>query len=87
MPIPLRISYTKASVKYLEALDATTKKRIKDKIGLVAIEPENVRHSFFLTNSNKRRAQVGKYRILMLVSDDDLIVSDIGSRGQIYRNV
>jgi mRNA-degrading endonuclease RelE of RelBE toxin-antitoxin system len=84
MPLPIR--YTKSAAKYLEALDVPTKRRIKEKIADVASDPDNIRHSYFLTNSAKRSSRVGKYRILMLILDEAVLVSDIDSRGQIYRN-
>lgn len=86
MNLPLAIRYTKSAAKYLEALDATTKARIKKKIAEVAAEPDDLRHSYFLTNSEKRSSRVGKYRILMLIIDGTLLISDIDSRGQVYRN-
>ena len=87
MPLPLSIRYTKDAAKYLEALDATTKRRIKEKISDVAGAPEDPRHSLPLTNTAKRKSRVGKYRILLLALENDLLVSDIDSRGQVYRNV
>jgi mRNA-degrading endonuclease RelE of RelBE toxin-antitoxin system len=86
MTLPLPIGYTKSAAKYLEALDAPTKRRIKEKIAEVASNPEDPRCSYPLTNSDKRSSRVGSYRILMLVKEDLLLVSDIDSRGQIYRN-
>jgi mRNA-degrading endonuclease RelE of RelBE toxin-antitoxin system len=86
MPLPLEVRYTKAAAKYLEALDSPTKKRIKERVKAVAQEPDNLRLSYFLTNSTKRSSRIGKYRILMLILDDVLLVSDIASRGQVYRN-
>jgi mRNA interferase RelE/StbE len=85
MTTPLAVRYTKAAVKYLECLDAPTQKRIKEKVKQVAAEPHALRHSYFLTNSDKRSSRIGKYRILMLIIKDTLLVSDIGPRGQIYR--
>jgi mRNA interferase RelE/StbE len=86
MTLPLPIRYTKAAAKYLEALDAPTKQRIKQKIAEVADVPDDPRRSYQLTNSDKRSSRVGKYRILMLIIEDNLLVSDIDSRGQIYKN-
>jgi len=87
MPLPLAIQYTKAAPKYLEALDAPTKKRMIGKIKDIAKAPEDLRLSYPLSNSAKRSTKIGKYRILMVViGEETLLVSDIGSRGQIYDN-
>jgi mRNA-degrading endonuclease RelE of RelBE toxin-antitoxin system len=68
-------------------LDATTRKRIKDKIIELARDPFNIRISKPLRNSDKRSARVGSYRILFIVipGDNVLLVSAVGPRNQIYR--
>lgn len=83
----LAVRYTKESAKYLKSLDTAVRSRILEKVAQVAADPRDPRHSYPLTNSEKRSSRVGKYRILMLVVDDTLLVSDIDSRGQVYRNV
>jgi mRNA-degrading endonuclease RelE of RelBE toxin-antitoxin system len=82
----LAVEYTKSAAKYLDVLDTVTRSRIIEKVANVAEEPDNPRHSYPLKNSQKRSARVGKYRVLLLVQEEALIVADIDSRGQVYRN-
>ena len=88
MNAPLAVQYTKSAAKYLEKLDHKLQDRIKQKVGEVAGDPENPRHSIPLTASTKRRARIGKYRIILAIMDDKvLLVVDIDSRGQVYRTL
>ena len=73
------------AVKYIKALDQPTRKRIADKISELAADPFNIRVSKPLKNSDKRTARVGSYRILFIVLEKVLLVSDVGPRNQIYR--
>jgi len=84
--VPLNVKITTTPRKYFAALDRTTKERITAKLAEVANDPADTRHSKPLEGSDKRTARVGKYRILFEIIGPDLIVSDIGSRGQIYRD-
>lgn len=78
---------SQSAQKYVSQLDATTRKRIKDKIIELARDPFNIRISKPLRNSDKRSARVGSYRILFIVipGDNVLLVSAVGPRNQIYR--
>lgn len=82
-----RVRITKTPQKYLDALDKTTRKRITDKIMAIAENPTDSRLSYPLTNKTKRASRVGGYRILFEIASEELIVADIGPRGQIYRKV
>lgn len=84
MPYTPKIS--SEALKYLERLDRNTAKRIVEKIQAIAKEPFNFRLSKPLRASNKRTARVGDYRILFVVESDTLLVSDIGPRGNVYRD-
>jgi mRNA interferase RelE/StbE len=75
------------ALKYFKSLDKTTQKRIKDKIAELEQDPQNIRTSKPLKGAQKRSARVGSYRILFLIEGNILLISDIGPRGQIYRNV
>jgi mRNA-degrading endonuclease RelE of RelBE toxin-antitoxin system len=79
------IQFGSDAAKYFRGLDRTTQKRIKDKITELAKEPFDIRTSKPLRDSTKRSARVGGYRILFVVKENILLVSDIGPRGQIYR--
>lgn len=81
----LTVEYRKDAAKYLDSLDSPTRDRIKAKISDVASDPSNPRHSLPLVATEKRKARVGKYRILILVLPKVLLITEIDSRGQIYR--
>jgi mRNA-degrading endonuclease RelE of RelBE toxin-antitoxin system len=84
--VALNVRLTKTPARYLEALDKPTKRRIKEKLMAIAENPGDSRLSYPLEASEKRSSRVGKYRILFKIEGDDLIVADINSRGQVYRN-
>ena len=87
MTLPLEIVLTKNATKSLEALDAPTRRRVREKIEAVAADPLNPRNSYRLQGTDKRSARVGGYRILFLIQDPNLLVVDIESRGQVYRRI
>lgn len=83
----LNVKLTKTPFKYLKNLDATTKQRVIDKLNEIATTPSDSRLSKPLEGTVKRCTRVGKYRVLFTIEGDNLIVSDIDSRGQVYRNI
>ena len=87
MKLPLEIVLTKNAAKSLGALDAPTRKRVREKIEAVAADPLNPRNSYPLQGTDKRSARVGGFRILFLIQDPNLLVVDIESRGQVYRRM
>jgi mRNA-degrading endonuclease RelE of RelBE toxin-antitoxin system len=87
MKLPLDIVLTKDAAKRLNAMDATTRQRMKDKIQAVAADPLNPTNSYPLQGTNQRSARVGGFRILLLIQEPNLLVVDIESRGQVYRKI
>ena len=87
MTLPLEIVLTKNAAKSLEALDAPTRRRVREKIEAVAADPLNPRNSYPLQGTDKRSARVGGYRILFLIQEPNLLVVDVESRGQVYRRI
>ncbi len=85
--MPLEISYTRQSANYLKNLDTSTKRRVHEKIASVASDYMDPKNSYPLEGSEKRSARVGKYRILLLIiiEKNALVVAEIASRGQVYR--
>lgn len=83
----LRVRLTRTPEKYLASLDRPTKKRISEKLLAIAESPLDLRLSYPLVEQSKRSSRVGDYRILFEVTAEELIVSDIGPRGQIYRKL
>jgi len=87
MKLPLEIVLTRNAAKSLDALDAPTRRRIKEKVEAIAADPLNPVNSYPLQGTTKRSARVGGYRIILLIQDPNLLVVDIDSRGQVYRTV
>ena len=83
----LEIKITATPSKYLASLDKPTRKRISDKLQAIAENPNDVRLSYPLASTTKRSSRVGGYRILFEIAGNQLIVADIGPRGQIYRTL
>jgi len=86
--MPLEVSFSTQSAKYLKTLDSATKRRVHEKVAQVAADYMDPKNSYPLEGSEKRSARVGKYRILLLIIKEKnaLVVADIASRGQVYRN-
>ena len=88
MTLPLEVILSKTAAKTLEALDAPTRQRVREKLQAIAADPLNPRHSYPLQGTGKRSARVGGYRILLLIQEPNRLAVDvIESRGQVYRRV
>ena len=72
------------SDKYLKALDAPVRERIKNALRKLSLEPPQG-DIVSLSGKDGFRLRVGKYRLLFDIMDDRIIVYDIGLRGQIYK--
>lgn len=83
----LEIVIARSAARYLNRLDQPTQERIRTRLRDVASDPENFRYSLPLKNSTLRSAHVGGWRVLLHVVDDQLRVTDIEPRGQVYRNL
>lgn len=81
------IKLTSTPRNYFERLDKQTQDRIRKKLIAISEDPKNPTHSKALSNAIQRSARVGDYRILFTLTETELIVADIGSRGQIYRKL
>ena len=76
-PVP-----SKQAVKYLNGLNAKTQQRIRD--GIEAIPKGDIIP--YAGNKEYYRLRIGKYRILFKwISEGQIFVSLIDSRGQIYK--
>ncbi|MCL2405310.1 MAG: type II toxin-antitoxin system RelE/ParE family toxin [Defluviitaleaceae bacterium] len=74
--------YSKQAKKYLESLDAKNQQRIKKSIE--KIPDGDIRK--YISNPDYSRLRVGDYRILFKwVSDTQILVAVIDSRGQSYK--
>ncbi len=83
----LTVKVTDSPRKYLATLDKPTRDRISAKLLAISENPFDSRLSYPLTAQDKRSSRVGKYRILFQIIGSDLVVADIGPRGQIYRTL
>ncbi len=81
------IQMRKSALKYFEHLDRTTQKRVRSKLSAIASDPFDVQHSKPLLSTEKRSARVGSYRILFVVTETLLLVTDIDGRGDVYKNL
>ena len=70
--------------KYLVALDAPIKERIKNALHKLSLEPPRG-DIVYMSGKDGFRLRVGKYRLLFDITDGKIIVHDIGLRGQIYK--
>jgi len=85
--LPLKIRITSTPAKSLASLDKPTRNRIHAKLEAIADVPYDTRLSYPLVGQTKRSSRVGGYRILFGLTPEELIVSDIGPRGQIYKRL
>lgn len=81
----MQIKLSKQAVKVLDRMDKATVARIINTIcGLAEVPPLGDIKP--LKGYNGRyRLRVGTYRVLFTIVDDEVHVSDIGSRGDIYK--
>ena len=86
----LKIEYAKSAVKYIEALDKTTKQRIKAAIEKLAENPPTGDIKLLQGYSDgRKRLRIGKYRIIYNYKQNEqiqiLYVMNIDTRGDIYK--
>jgi len=77
----MNISFTKDAVKALERMDARTQQRIRTAILTIPkgdIKPMEGQRGRY-------RLRVGSWRVLFGMVGEDIVISDIGPRGQIYK--
>ena len=75
----------RSAQKYFHRLDRPTQKRMRKKLADILREPFAVLHSKPLSSSDKRSARVGCYRILFIVIDMVVLITDIDARGDVYK--
>jgi mRNA-degrading endonuclease RelE of RelBE toxin-antitoxin system len=83
--MPLSIQMRKCAFKYFERLDQTVQKRIREKLSDIASDPMNIQHSKPLVGVGKRSSRVGTYRILFLITETVILITDIDARGDVYK--
>ena len=78
--MPLPIQMRKSARKYFDHLDQPTQQRIRRKLSSIADDPFDVLHSKPLIGTERRSARVGGYRILFLVMETLILVTEIDAR-------
>ncbi|MBA4180940.1 MAG: hypothetical protein C0506_10165 [Anaerolinea sp.] len=83
-----RITLARHANSYLERLEVETQERFADLFERLAEAP--MEHSKQLTGRGGRRsARVGAWRVILQIDapNREILVSDIGPRGQVYRRL
>ena len=81
------VSLSRAAAKYLDRCDAPTRDRLREKLERLKADPFDPQNSKPLKGrEDQRSARVGGLRILFRVNDLDIIVAEIGPRGEIYKH-
>ena len=70
--------------KYFDTLDNSIQARIKGALLKLTLKPPQG-DIVSLSGKDGFRLRVGKYRLLFDITDDKIIIYDIGLRGQIYK--
>jgi mRNA-degrading endonuclease RelE of RelBE toxin-antitoxin system len=80
------VSLSSAATKYFNRCDVPTRDRLQKKFEKLKVDPFDLRNSKLLKGrSDQRSARVGDLRILFRMQDLDIIVAEIGPRGDIYK--
>jgi mRNA-degrading endonuclease RelE of RelBE toxin-antitoxin system len=81
------LSLARTAARYLDRCDAPTRDRLRQKLEKLKTDPFDPRNSKPLKGRNDQRAaRVGDLRILFQVQGLDIIVAEIGPRGEIYKH-
>ena len=81
------VSLSGPAAKYLARCDAPTRDRLRQKLEKLKADPFDPQNSKPLKGRNDQRsARVGGLRVLFRVQGLDIIIAEIGPRGEIYKN-
>jgi len=80
----MKVVVEKKATKYLESLDAVMKHRINKALKHLAYDPPSG-DIVKLQGKDGYRYRVGDYRIMFDIVETEIIVHEIGPRGQIYK--
>jgi mRNA-degrading endonuclease RelE of RelBE toxin-antitoxin system len=81
------VSISGPAANYLRRCDAPTRGRLREKLEKLKADPFDLQNSKPLKGRNEQRsARVGGLRILFQVQGLDIIVAEIGPRGEIYKH-
>lgn len=79
-----KVKFSKTAAKKYCKLPLSYKEMVDINL-LNLVENKNTDIKKIIGVENCYRIRIGKYRILIIVDEDDLIITDIGSRGEIYK--
>ncbi|MCM1063702.1 MAG: type II toxin-antitoxin system RelE/ParE family toxin [Eubacterium sp.] len=79
----MKIEYSKNSVKYINAVDKPTKKRLKEAIEKIPFGDIKKLQGI----DNGYRLRVGDLRVLFSIEDDIIYIDNIIPRGQAYKKL
>ena len=77
----MNITYTKQATKTLARMDTRTRQRIRDAI--LTIPKGNIKP--MEGQPGRYRLRVGGWRVLFGMDGDNIVIADVGPRGQIYK--
>lgn len=79
----MKIEYSKKTVKYINSVDKTTKKRLKEAIEKIPLGDIKKLQGI----ENGYRLRVGDLRVLLSIEDDTIYIDNIIPRGQAYKRI
>ena len=80
----MNITYSKQFLKQISKLDKSLRDKVLNSInGLLEIPPAGDIKS--LQGRSGYRLRIGKYRVIYRIDGDNIIIDEIGSRGDIYK--
>lgn len=79
----MRIEYSKKTVKYINTVDKTTKKRLREAIEKIPLGDIKKMQGI----ENGYRLRVGDLRVLFSIEDDTIYIDNIIPRGQAYKRI
>lgn len=83
MNTKMQIEYSKKAVKYINSVDKTTKKRLKDAIEKIPFGDIKKLQGA----ENGYRLRVGDLRVLITLENDTIFIDNIIPRGQAYKKL
>lgn len=83
MNTKMQIEYSKKAVKYINSVDKTTKKRLKDAIEKIPFGDIKKLQGA----ENGYRLRVGDLRVLITLENDTIFIENIIPRGQAYKKL
>ena len=80
------VSLSRPAAKYLRLCDAPTRDRLRQKLEKLMADPFDPQNSKPLKErKDQRSARVGGLRILFQVLGPEIVIAEIGPRGEIYK--